>query len=195
VFLLWMLAATLRRDIANRAFENFQQRLLHALARNIARDGNIFGLARNLVDFIDIDNSPLRALHVVVGVLQQPQDDILNVLAYVAGLSQRGGIGDREWHIENLGQRAGEQSFARAGRPDHEDVAFFNLDLGVRIATGGLFWFRGRRWFLENALVVIMNGHGQGLLGMLLPDTAQIELALDLRRFGNVDARFVFPGL
>ena len=60
VFLLRMLAAALRRNVANGAFQNFQQRLLHAFAGNVARDGNVFRLARDLVDFVDV-NDPASA--------------------------------------------------------------------------------------------------------------------------------------
>src|SRR5205085_7242093 len=49
IFLLRMLAAALRRDIADRAFENLQQRLLHTFAAYVARDGNVLRLARDLV--------------------------------------------------------------------------------------------------------------------------------------------------
>jgi hypothetical protein len=62
VFLLGMLAAALRRHVANRAFEDLQQRLLHAFARNVARDGDVLGLARDLVNLVNINNAHLRAL-------------------------------------------------------------------------------------------------------------------------------------
>ena len=58
VFLLGMLAAALRRDVANGAFEDFQQGLLDAFAGNVARDGDVLGLARDLVDFVNIDDAP-----------------------------------------------------------------------------------------------------------------------------------------
>ena len=116
VFLVRMLAAALRRDIAGAAFENFQQRLLHAFAGNVARDGDVVGLAADLVDLVDVNDADLGALHVVIGVLQQAQDDVLHVLADVAGFGQRGRIGDAKRHIENLRQGLGEQRLAGAGR-------------------------------------------------------------------------------
>ena len=57
VFLLRMLASALRRHIANRAFQNFQQRLLHAFAGNVARDGDVLRLARDLVDFVNVNDA------------------------------------------------------------------------------------------------------------------------------------------
>src|SRR2546428_4656355 len=47
-FLLRMLAAPLRRYRRDGAFHELQQRLLHALARHVAGDGRIVGLAADL---------------------------------------------------------------------------------------------------------------------------------------------------
>ncbi len=57
VFLLRMLAPALRRHVADRPFQDFQQRLLHAFAGNVARDGDVFRLARDLVDLVNINNA------------------------------------------------------------------------------------------------------------------------------------------
>ena len=123
----------------------FSKRLLHAFAGDIARDGDVLGLAGDLVDLVDVNDAALGALHVVIGVLQQAQDDVLDVLAHVAGLGQRGGVGDGERHVQDLRQRAGQQGLARAGRADHQDVALLDLDVGVRVGGRRLVAFRRRR--------------------------------------------------
>ena len=64
-----MLAPTLRRHVGDRAFENFQQRLLYAFAGNVAGDGGILVLAPDLVDFVNVDDPGLGAAHVAVGGL------------------------------------------------------------------------------------------------------------------------------
>src|SRR5437588_13006163 len=69
-FLVRMLAAALRRHVGNRAFQNFQQRLLYSFAGHIAGDRRVFVLTTNLVDLIDIDNALLGALDVAVRRLQ-----------------------------------------------------------------------------------------------------------------------------
>ena len=69
-FLLRVLAATLRRHRGNGAFDELEQRLLHAFARHVARDRRVVGLAGNLVDFVDVDDAGLRLLDVVVALLQ-----------------------------------------------------------------------------------------------------------------------------
>ena len=64
----------------------------------------------------------LRLLDVVVALLQQLLDDVLDVLADVAGFGQRRGVGDGERHVEHARQRFGQQRLARAGRADQQDV-------------------------------------------------------------------------
>jgi hypothetical protein len=66
-FLLRMLAPALRRHRGHGAFHDLQQRLLHALARHVAGDRGVVGLAADLVDLVDVDDAALRALDVVVG--------------------------------------------------------------------------------------------------------------------------------
>ena len=131
-FLVRMLAAALRRNIGDRAFQNLQQRLLHAFARNIAGDRRILVLAADLVDLVDIDDALLAALHIPVGVLQQPQDDVLDIFADIAGFGQRGGVDDGERHIQNPRQRLGQQRFAGTGGADQQDVRLRKLDIAVR---------------------------------------------------------------
>ena len=132
-----MLAAALRGNVARRAFENLQQRLLHAFAGDVARDGNVFRRAADLVDFVDVDDAALGLLHVVIGGLQQAEHDVLHVLADVTGLGQRGGIGNGEGHVENLGEGAREQRLARAGGADEQDVALLDLDVVELRRHGG----------------------------------------------------------
>ena len=57
--LMRVLASALRRHAGNRTLDNFEQRLLHAFAGNIARDRRILALTGNLVDFVDIDDTAL----------------------------------------------------------------------------------------------------------------------------------------
>jgi hypothetical protein len=61
-----MLAPAMRWHIRGRALHELEQRLLHALARDVADDRRVVGFARNLVDLVDIDDAALCALDVVV---------------------------------------------------------------------------------------------------------------------------------
>src|SRR5262249_17988024 len=93
--LMGMFSASLRRNVGDRSFEHFQQCLLNAFPRNIRCDGWILVLPADFIDFINVDNSRLRALNITAGILDQPEDDIFHILADIARLSQRCCIHDR----------------------------------------------------------------------------------------------------
>ena len=187
VFLVRMLAAALRRNVARRALEDLQQRLLHAFAGDIARDGDVVCLAPDLVDFVDVNDADLGALHVVIGILQQAENDVLHVLADITRLGQGGRVGDAEWNIENPRERAGQQRLAGAGRADEQDVALLDLHVGERIQLDGAA-YRGRA-VVQDSLVVIVDRDREGLLRVLLADDVLIERSADFGRLRHADRR------
>src|SRR6516225_10001499 len=81
--LLRVLAPALRRHRRDRALHDLEQRLLHALARHVAGNGRIIGFAADLVDLVDVDDAALRALDIIVGGLQQLENDVLDILTDV----------------------------------------------------------------------------------------------------------------
>ena len=127
--LVGVLAPALRRHRGGGALEDLQQRLLHALAGDVAGDRRVLGLAGDLVDLVDVDDAGLGLLDVVVGGLDQLEEDVLDVLADVAGLGERGGVGDGERHVEHAGQRLGQERLAAAGGADQQDVRLGQLDV------------------------------------------------------------------
>ena len=174
-----MLAAALGRHVGDGAFENLQQRLLHAFTRDVAGDRRILVLAADLVDFVDVDDALLRLLDVATGGLQQLQDDVLDVLADVARFGERGGVDNRERDGEELGQRLREQRLAGAGRADQQDVRLVQLD----------FVAAARRLLDLDPLVVIVDGDRELLLGRLLANHVLVEELLDFLRRGQRRAR------
>ena len=174
--LLRVLAAALRRHRRDGAFHDLQERLLHALARHVARDRRVVGLAADLVDLVDVDDAALRALDIVVGRLQQLQDDVLDVLADIAGFGQRRGVGHRERHVEDARQRLREQRLAAAGRPDEQDVRLRQLDVVVL----GL---------VVEPLVVVMDRDREHLLRVVLADHVVVEDLADFLRRRDAVAR------
>src|SRR5439155_2471415 len=167
VLLLGVLAAALRRDVADRPFEHLQEGLLYAFARHVAGDRNVLTGLGDLIDLVDVDDAALGRLDVEVSGVQQFQQQVLHVLADVAGLGQRGGVADGEGHVQDAGQRAGQEGFAAAGRADQEDVALVHLDVAVALVAQA------------EALVVVVDCHRQHLLGVVLADDVLVELVLD----------------
>ena len=177
--LVRVLATALRRHRGRRALEDLQQRLLDALARDVAGDRRVLGLAGDLVDLVDVDDPGLGALHVVVGGLDQLEQDVLDVLADVAGLGQRRGVRDRERDVQHPGQRLREQRLAGTGRAEQQDVGLRQLDRGLGVArlrvAAGL-----------DALVVVVDRDGEGALGVVLADHVGVQELVDLTRLGQL---------
>jgi len=173
-FLVRMLASAMRRHGSHRTFDNLEQRLLHAFARHIARDRRVFALARDLVDFVDEHNAALGFFDIVIALSQELGDDVLDILAHIPGLCQRGRISDHERHIEHLGQRLRQISLARARRPDQEDIGLGELNI-LALA----------RPFGRQTLVVVVNRHRQNLLGAILTNHILIERFTDFGRQGQ----------
>ena len=173
--LLRVLASALRRDVCDRALKQLEQCLLHALARDVARDGRVLALAGDLVDLVDINNAALRTLDVKIRRLQQLEQDVLHILTDIAGLGERGRIRNGKRHVEHLGQRLGEERLTAAGRSDEQDVALLQLDVTVLIAA-------------QDALIVVIHRHGQHHLGTVLADDIVIERRTHLSRLRQLVA-------
>ena len=134
--LVGMLAAALGGHRRRRALENLQERLLHALAGDIAGDRRVLALAGDLVDLIDVDDARLGPLDVIVGRLDQLQQDVLDILTHIAGLGERGGVGNGERDVEHAREGLGQQRLARACGPEQQDVRLRQLDPLVLAALG-----------------------------------------------------------
>jgi hypothetical protein len=76
--------------------------------------------------------------------------------------------------IQNLGERPGQERLAAAGRADEEDIALLDLNVAMVLIAQ------------REPFVVIVNGHGEELLGALLPDHVLIEFFLDVARRRNM---------
>ena len=129
VLLLGVLAAPLGRDVGDGPLEQLQEGLLDALARDVAGDRDVLAGLADLVDLVDVDDPALGGGDVEVGRPDELEDQVLDVLADVAGLGQRGGVADGERDVEPPGQGLGQRRLAAAGRADQEDVALGDLDV------------------------------------------------------------------
>ena len=132
--------------------------------------------ARDLIHLVDIDDTPGGLLDIVVGGLQEVEDDVFHVLTHVAGLGEARGIGDGEGNLQEFRQRLGQQGLARPGGAQQQDIALLKLDIaGLGIAV--------------DAFVVIVDGHREDFLGPFLADDVFVEELLYLHRFGYFRAR------
>ena len=159
---------------------------MDAFARHIARDGSGVGLTANLINLVDEDDAALGALDVHVGGLEEAENDGFNVVADVAGFGERGGVCDGERHVEHARERLGEERLAGASWANQEDVALVEFDLAEGV---GLVAARGLREAIVEALVVIMDGDGEDLLGVVLTDDVDIEFRAEGRGGNELDGR------
>ena len=110
----------------------FEQGLLHALAGDVAGDRDVLAGLADLVDLVDVDDAALGGFEVEVGGVQQLEQDVLDVLADVAGLGQRGGVADGEGHVR--GSRASVRASSVLPQPVgpiRRMLRLVELDLGV----------------------------------------------------------------
>lgn len=92
-------SSALRGNVADRAFEYFKERLLDALAADVARNGNVFHFAADFVDFVDVHDSAFRAGHVEIRRPQEVEDYVFDVFANVARLGYICCVADCERHV------------------------------------------------------------------------------------------------
>ena len=168
-----MLASSLRRHVHHRAFQQFQQSLLHSFSAHVAGNGRVVALAGNLVDFIDEHDSPFGLFHIVVSHLQQTRKNALNVLSYIPSLRQHGRIHDGERYLQQFGNAAGQQRLAGTGASHHDDVRLFDFHIITPL-------------WLHQPLVMIVDSYREIALGILLTDDILVDEFLDIRRFGKI---------
>ena len=186
-----MLAAAGGRNACHRALKNLKQCLLNALARNIAGNGEVLGLAGDLVDLVHVDNADLRALDIAVGGVDELEQDVLHVLAHVTGLGERGGVGDGKRHLEDARERLGQQRLAGTGGTEQQNIGLGELHLVhivVELAAHTVSLIKGRKRgaALNHAAIVVVHGNRHGALGVLLAHYIGRELVIDLVRRRHV---------
>src|SRR5262249_43229245 len=128
--------------------------------------------------------------------VEQVLDDVLDVLADVPGLGQRGRVGDGERNVQEASERLREQGLARPGGADEQNVALLQLDVGVALLPRRLHARPlARRLLRVDPLVVVVDRDGEDLLRPLLPDHVVVEEGLDLDRRRQRDRRAVLLAL
>src|SRR5262249_59322989 len=101
--LLRAIARAVGRDGREFSFEDLEERLLHTLAGDVARHRGTAAFAGDFVDLVDADDATRGFFDVATGIAIERLDDRFDILADVAGFSERGGIGDGEGNVELFG--------------------------------------------------------------------------------------------
>src|SRR5690606_12964464 len=127
--LVRMLAPALRRHRGYRAFHQLQERLLHAFARHVAGDRGGVALARDLVDFVNVDNALLGLLARRAALLQKRPVHVLDPVADIAGFAQRRRTGQPEGNTEHARSWLGEQGLAGPARARKQAIKRGQLNL------------------------------------------------------------------
>jgi hypothetical protein len=78
--------------------------LLNSLARDVPSDADVVGLSPDLIDFVNVHDTNLGSFHIIIGILQKAQNDILNIFTDVSGFGQRGSVSNTKRDIQNARQ-------------------------------------------------------------------------------------------
>ena len=109
---------------------------------------------------------------VVIGSLNQLQQDIFYVLSHISGLRYGGGIGNGEGHAELGGKGSGQQGLSCSGRSHDQDVGLVQRDVVVLLDI-----------LLElDSLVVVVDCDAQDLLCLVLSDDVLVQILLEFVR-------------
>ena len=173
IILVRMLTATLGRHVHHRTLQQFQKSLLHTLTTDITGDRRVIALTGNLIDLVDEHDTPLGCLHVVISHLEQTGQDALHILAHITSLSKYRRIHDGEGHVEQFGNRTGQQGLTRSRGAHHDDVALLDLHTVV-----------GDR--LLQTLIVVIYRYSEITLGLVLSDHIVIKIGFDLLRLRHL---------
>ena len=163
---MWVLASAMGRNICDAAFDDLQEGLLNAFAGDVARDGAIWTLARNLVDFVDVDDSLLGPGDIGVCGMNEMQENIFHVFPNVSGLGYRRGVCNGKGYVEDVGEGLREEGLAGACRPHQENVCLLKFDIRRRQEVG------------SDALVMVVHRHTQNLLWSFLANDVLVELSV-----------------
>ena len=150
-----MLSTSLRWNIHHRAFKQLQQSLLYTLTAHVTCDRRIVAFSRDFVNLVNKHDATLGFCHIIICHLKKTCEQTLDVLSYIAGLSEHSSINNREWNIKKLGYCFRKQSLAGPGGPHKNDIAF--LDVHIIVIR------------LRQPFIVIIYGNRKIFLGFGLP--------------------------
>lgn len=172
--LLGMLATALGHDPYPATLDDLEEALLDTFARDVASDidGGILG--GELVNLVEADDSQFGHRDIVVASLEQAGNAVFDIVAHIAGSSELGAVLDVVRHTQHVGNSLDKVGLARTGATQQQDVGLFDDDVRERIADSRRIHVR-----IESTIMVV-DSHGETLLGFVLTDDMVVEIIHDL---------------
>ena len=181
VVLVRMFATTFGGNIDNASFEEFKHTLLHSFSAHIARDGWVVALTRNLIDFVNENDTALSFFHIEICHLEQTRENAFHVFAHISCFGEDRSVNDGERYFEELCNSASQERLTRTRRADHHNVAFLNFYRIVFVFV-----------FVENAFVVIVDSNREIFLSSVLSDDILIKIFFYLFGSGQSTQFFLY---
>ena len=146
---------------------------MHATTADIAPD-HAAG-RRDLVDFVDVNDSELCPINVAIGFMHQLAHQIFHVATDVTGLAELCRIRLHERHLDQIGDVFDQIRFSDSSRADENDILLGIFRLGCAI----------RPLLLQlpdviDVVVVIADCNRENLLRFVLFDHKTIEMRFDV---------------
>ena len=97
---VWARPRAIRVNRDRVALDHLEEGLLYNHTTDISGTRSAIPPGRNLIDFVNDDNSTGRTLHVPVRRDPQALDDAFNIFTDIPRFGEAGAIGDHKRHIE-----------------------------------------------------------------------------------------------
>ena len=115
-------------------------------------------------------------------MVEQADEDVLHVVAHIAGLGECGGIGYAEGYVEHPGNGACQKGLAGACLAYDDDVGLLDFDIVHVIVFGRVF----------QTFIVVVHSHRKHTFGILLSDDILVEIVFYLLRHGYGEVELWF---
>ena len=113
--LLRMLTSTCWRNTCNGTLKNLQKCLLNAFTRDVTSNREVLGLASNLINLIDVDNTYLSAVNIAICGSNELKQDILDIFTNVTSLGKGCCVSNSKRHLKKTSKRLSKQRFTSTG--------------------------------------------------------------------------------
>ena len=172
--LLRVLTASCWRNTSNRTLKNLQKCLLNAFTGDITSNREVLGLASNLINLIDVDNTYLSALNIAICGSNELKQDILDIFTNVTSLGKGGCVSNGKRNLKKTSKCLSKQGFTSTGWAQEQDVGLCNLN--ILLAFLRLIVAR------KNTTIVVVHRYRHSTLCVFLTHYVLRQLIVNLMR-------------